>query len=117
MTKGKRASAKTDAMWLKNAIGKKKGGRSFQAIELYQQRNKEMIEQRVRLEVDQKGAKTNKERMTIRRQVVAEMWQNEDEDLVADIKEEIERQKKNEGKNNLSRKGASEERTPEEYNE
>jgi hypothetical protein len=119
VSKEKRASAKTDISWLKDAIGKQKGGRSLQPIELYQQRNKEMIEEHVKAEIDKEGAKTKKERMSIRRRVVADLWDNEREDVVAEIKQELEKQK-SEGKNDASQKDTSgtlgeNERTPDEY--
>ena len=119
--KEKRVSTKVDVSWLKDAISKNKGGHSLQAVELYQQRNKESIEECIKAEVDQKGAKTQKERMKIRRQVVTDMWNNEDEDVVAKIKEETEKLKA-EGKNNAHQKGTpgtpgGKERIPEEYNE
>ena len=56
-------------------------------------RNKESIAQHVKAEIDKKGATTNKERMTIRRQVVSEMWQNEDDEVVAEIMDDVKKQK------------------------
>jgi hypothetical protein len=73
-TKAKCGPAKADTTWLKDAIKNGKGGRSLQAIEVYQKNNKEKIQERVTKEMEELGAKTNKERMAVRRQVVAEMW-------------------------------------------
>jgi hypothetical protein len=119
VTKEKRGSTRANTTWLKNAINKGKSGRSLQAIEVYQQRNKEKIEVHVKAVIEEQGAKTKKERMSICRRVVAEMWDKEDEDVVAEIKEETDKQKVKgsidvSGKDNFGKLG--EERTPEEYN-
>jgi hypothetical protein len=116
-TKEKRGSTRANTTWLRDAINKGKRGRSLQAIEVYQQRNKEKIEGRVKAEIEEQGAKTKKDRMSIRRRVVTEMWDKEDEGVVAEIKEEMDKQKLKEridvsGKD-LGKLG--EERTPEEY--
>jgi hypothetical protein len=116
-TKEKRGSTRANTTWLRDAINKGKSGRSLQAIEVYQQRNKEKIEGRVKAEIEEQGAKTKKDRMSIRRRVVTEMWDKEDEGVVAEIKEEMDKQKLKEridvsGKD-LGKLG--EERTPEEY--
>jgi hypothetical protein len=115
-TKEKHGSTRANTTWLKDAINKGKGGRSLQAIEVYQQRNKEKIEARVKAELEEQGAKTKKERMSIRRRVVTAMWDNENEDVVAEIKEEMDRQKVKERINVSGREELGEERTPEEYN-
>jgi len=119
--KGKRTSTKTNVSWLKDAISKNKGGCSLQHIELYQQCNKAKIGQCIKAEIDQEGAKMHKEQMMICHQVVAEMWSNEGEDVVAKIKQEVEDQKIKE-QNNNSQKGAlgalgENKWTPEEYNQ
>lgn len=118
VAKEKRGSTKADTTWLKDAI-KGKGSRSLQAIEVYQQWNKEKIEAHVKAEIEEQGAKMKGERMSIRRRVVAEMWDKEDEDVVAEIKEETDKQKAKgrldvTGKDSFGKLG--EERTPEEYN-
>jgi len=120
VAKEKWGSTRADTTWLKNAI-KDKNGRSLQAIEVYQQWNKEKIEVRVKAEIEEQGAKTKKERMSIHRRVVAEMWDKEDEDVVAEIKEETEKQKVKgridvNGEGSSGKLGLREERTPEEYN-
>ena len=92
-SKEKRTSRKTDTSWLKDALGNNKYSRRHQPIEVYQMRNKESIAQHVKAEIDKKGATTNKERMTIRRQVVSEMWQNEDDEVVAEIMDDVKKQK------------------------
>jgi hypothetical protein len=114
-TKEKRGTTKTDTMWLKNAINKGKSGRSLQAIEVYQQQSKKKIEVHVKTEIKEQDANTQKERMSIRCRVVAKLWDQEDEDVVAEIKEEMEKQKVKE-KIDVSGIGKlGEERTPEEY--
>lgn len=111
---------KADATWLKDAINNSKGSRSLQAIEVYQQQNKEKIEECVKAEIAQQGAKTKKERMSIHRRVFAEMWDEEDGGIVAKIHEEADKQKKERQRNNVSGKyifgRSGEEQTPEEYN-
>jgi hypothetical protein len=116
-TKEKRGSTRANTTWLRDAINKGKHGHSLQAIEVYQQQNKEKIEGRVKAEIEEQGAKTKKDRMSIHRRVVTEMWDKEDEGVVAEIKEEMDKQKLKEridvsGKD-LGKLG--EERTPEEY--
>jgi hypothetical protein len=110
---------RANTTWLKNAINKGKSGHSLQAIEVYQQRNKEKIEVCMKAVIEEQGAKTRKERMSIRCRVVAKMWDKEDEDIVAEIKEETDKQKVKgsidvSGKDSFGKLG--EERTPEEYN-
>ena len=117
-TKEKRGSTRADTTWLKDAINKGKSGRSLQAIEVYQQQNKEKIEVQVKAEIEKQDAKTKKECMSIRRRVVAEMWEKEDEDVMAKVGKEMDKQKVKEkvgvsGRNDLGELG--EERTPEEY--
>ena len=118
--KEKRGSTRADTTWLKDAINKGKGGRSLQVIEVYQQQNKEKIEERVKAEFKQQGAKTKKDRMSIRRRVVTEMWDKEDGVVVSEMKEQAAKQKTEREGNNVSGKGnfgkSGEERTPEEYN-
>jgi len=114
--KEKRASTKPDVSWLKDAMGKHKH-RAPQPIEVYQRRHKDVIEKRVKSEINESGATSSKDRMTIRRRVVGEMWKDEDEDIVAKIMEEVEMQKKKlktDGGSNQEN-GETEERSPEEY--
>jgi len=111
---------KADATWLKDAINNCKGGRSLQAIEVYQRQNKEKSEERMKAKIMQQGAKTKKECMSICCQVVAEMWDEEDGDVMAKIQEEADKQKMERQRNNVSGKyilgKSGEEQTPEEYN-
>jgi hypothetical protein len=102
--KEKRGSTKADATWLKDAINNHKGSRSLQAIEVYQQQNKEKIEEHMKAEIAQQGAKTKKECMSICHWVVAEMWDEEDGGIVAEIHEEADKQKKERQRNNVSGK-------------
>ena len=109
---------RADTTWLKNAINKGKSGHSLQAIKVYQQWNKEKIEVHIKAEIEKQDAKTKKERMSIRHQVVTKMWEKEDEDVVAKIKKEMDKQKVKErvdisGKNDLGK--LEEEQTPKEY--
>ena len=62
--KEKHATTTADITWLKDAMGKNKG-HTLQAIELYQQRYKDKIKQRVKAEFELEGATTNKERMAV----------------------------------------------------
>src|ERR1700733_9400475 len=82
--KGKRVSAKPDITWLKDVLGKSKG-RALQAIEVYQQRYKDKIEECVKAEYNLHSTMTNKERMAIHRQVVSKMWKAEDKGIIDEI--------------------------------
>jgi hypothetical protein len=114
-TKEKHGTMRTNTMWLKNTINKGKSGRSLQAIKVYQQWSKEKIEAHVKAEIEEQDAKTQKERMLICCWVVTKLWDQEDEDIMAEIKEETEKQKMKE-KIDVSGIGKlGEERTPEEY--
>jgi hypothetical protein len=117
--KDKRMSTKPNLTWFNEVIGKSKATRAPQAIELYQQRNKKNIEQHVKEEIEETNAKTSKERMTIRRRIVAEMWDNEDDDVVSEIKEELDRQR-DKGKDKTDEKTTEDSvdggRSPEDYN-
>jgi hypothetical protein len=120
VAKEKRGSMRADTTWLKNTI-KGKSGHSLQAIEVYQQWNKEKIEVHMKAEIEEQGTKTKKERMLICHRVVTEMWDKEDEDVMAEIKEETEKQKVKgridvNGQGSSGKLGLREERTPEEYN-
>jgi hypothetical protein len=88
-SKTKRTSTKHNLTWFNSVVGKVKHTRAPQAIQIYQQRKKEEIEERVKAETEENSAKTPKERMTIRRRVVAEMWDNEDDDVIAEVKEAV----------------------------
>ena len=116
--KEKRVSAKPDTTWLKDALGKRKG-RTHQAVELYQQRYKDKIEERVKAEFNLHSAVTNKERMAIRHRVVSEMWKAEDETIITEITGEAEgeKQKRNEKKSEDGTEisNSVKARTPEEY--
>jgi hypothetical protein len=113
-------STKPDVTWLKDAIGKGKG-RALQAIELYQQHYKDKIERQVKAAFDLHGVMTNKERMAIHCRIVSEMWKAEDEDIIAEITGEVEKQKKSTKKadDENEEKGVLndfETQSPEEYN-
>ena len=84
---------RVNTTWLKNTINKGKSGCSLQAIEVYQQQNKEKIEVHVKAVIKEQGTKMKKEHMSIHHQVVTEMWDKEDEDIVAEIKEETDKKK------------------------
>jgi hypothetical protein len=113
-SKTKRTSTKHDLTWFNSVVGKVKHTRAPQAIEIYQQHKKEEIEERVKAEIEENSAKTPKERMTIRRRVVAEMWDNEDDDVIAEVKEAVEKQK-NKPKEEVGKE--DEGRSPEQYNQ
>jgi hypothetical protein len=113
-TKERRAASKrTLPTWLKDAVDKNKNRRSLQPIEIYQQRNKDEIQKRVKAESDMNGAKTKAERMTIRRKVVSDMWDEEDASVVAEIMEET-LKRKGQAKRGMD-EGEADERAPEEY--
>ena len=102
--KGKCGSTKADATRLKDTINNCKGSHSLQAIEVYQQQNKEKIEEHMKAEITQQGTKTKKECMLVRHRVVAKMWDEEDGGIVAKIQEEVDKQKMERQRNNVSRK-------------
>ena len=117
--KEKWGSTKANTAWLKNAINKGKSGHSLQAIKVYQQQNKEKIEVCIKAEIEEQGAKMKGEHMSICCQVVTKMWDREDEDVMAEIKEEADKQKAKgrldiTGNNKLG--NLREERSPKEYN-
>ena len=113
-SKTKRTSTKHDLSWFNSVVGKVKHTRAPQAIEIYQQRKKEEIEERVKAEIEENSAKTPKEHMTIHCRVVAEMWDNEDNDIIAEVKEAVEKQK-NKPKEEVGKD--DEGRSPEQYNQ
>jgi uncharacterized UBP type Zn finger protein len=113
-SKTKRTSTKHDLAWFNSVVGKVKHTCAPQAIEIYQQHKKEEIEERIKAEIEENSAKTPKERMTICRRVVAEMWDNEDDDVIADVMEAVEQQK-NKLKEEVGKD--DEDRSPEQYNQ
>ena len=112
-TKNKRMTTKPDLTWFNDAMAKNKNTRSLQAIEIYQQRNKENIEHRMKAEIEASGVKTSKERMSIHHRIAAEMWGDEYNDTVAEIKVEMEKRKI---KEKHVEKEIVEGQTPEDYN-
>ena len=67
----------------------------------------------MKAEIEASGVKTSKERMLIHPRIVAEMWGDEDDDTVTEIKAEMEKQKI---KEKHMEKEIVEGQTPEDYN-
>jgi hypothetical protein len=113
-SKTKCTSTKHDLAWFNSVVGKVKHTRAPQAIEIYQQHKKEEIEEHVKAEIEENSAKTPKEHMMIHHQVVAEMWDNKDDNIIAEVKEAVEEQK-NKPKEEVGKD--NEGQSPEQYNQ